>query len=150
MLAFTSLRRKSSKTARPILGISLGAAILMTSVSAGAMPIVAFGDSLSDTGNVSILTGGALPPAPYYFEGRFSNGPIWLDQLGAALDGAVDPVLGGGTNFAFGAARVTAAPLVPSLRAQTNAFLIEGLPYMITNTLLFVAILVPIRAATAP
>jgi outer membrane lipase/esterase len=123
MLAFTSLRRKSSKAACPILGVSLGAAILMTSVSAGAMPIVAFGDSLSDTGNVSILTGGAIPPAPYYFEERFSNGAIWLDQIGTALDGAVDPVLGDGTNFAFGAARVTAAPLVPSLRAQTNAFL---------------------------
>jgi phospholipase/lecithinase/hemolysin len=123
MLAFTSLLRKSSKTARPILGVSLGAAILMTSVSAGAMPIVAFGDSLSDTGNVFIGTNGIVPPPDYYFNGRFSNGPILLDQLGAELGSAVDPVLGGGTNFAFGSARVTASPSVPSLRLQTDAFL---------------------------
>lgn len=126
MLAFTSLRRKSRQAASSFPGISLGigiAAVLLTSASAGAMPIVAFGDSLSDTGNVSILTDGAIPPADYYFDGRFSNGPIWLDRVGAALGGTVDPVLGGGTNFAFGAARVTELPLVPSLRVQTNAFL---------------------------
>ena len=89
MLAFGSLLRKFPKAECSILGMSLGtgisAAILMTSVSAGAMPIVAFGDSLSDTGNVAIVTNGAVPPPAFYFNGRFSNGPIWLDQLGAAL-----------------------------------------------------------------
>jgi phospholipase/lecithinase/hemolysin len=123
MLALTSLLRKSSRAAYPVLGVSLGAAILMTSVSAGAMPIVAFGDSLSDTGNVFIGTNGIVPPQDYYFNGRFSNGPILLDQLGAALGSAVDPFLGGGSNFAFGSARVTASPSVPSLRLQTDAFL---------------------------
>ncbi|HYI70287.1 MAG TPA: SGNH/GDSL hydrolase family protein, partial [Skermanella sp.] len=95
----------------------------MTSVSAGAMPIVAFGDSLSDTGNVFIGTNGIVPPPDYYFNGRFSNGPILLDQLGAALGSAVDPFLGGGSNFAFGSARVTASPSVLSLRLQTDTFL---------------------------
>ena len=95
----------------------------MTSASAGAMPIVSFGDSLSDTGNVAILTDGAVPPPAFYFDGRFSNGPILLDQLGAALGSAVDPSLGGGGNFAFGSARVATSPFVPSLRAQANAFL---------------------------
>jgi outer membrane lipase/esterase len=102
-------------------GISLG--ILMTSVSASAMPIVAFGDSLSDTGNVAILNDGAIPPPAFYFNGRFSNGAIWLDQLGAALGSGVDPSLGGGGNFAFGSAQVGSSQFVPSLRDQANTFL---------------------------
>jgi len=45
-------------------------------VAAPATPfsqIIAFGDSLTDTGRFYALTG--LPPAPYQ-EGRFSNGPL--------------------------------------------------------------------------
>lgn len=45
--------------------------------------IVAFGDSLSDTGNLFALTGG-FPPPPY-FEGRVSNGPIWIEYLANAM-----------------------------------------------------------------
>jgi len=100
----------------------LGVGICVTPVGASAMPIIAFGDSLSDTGNVFIATNGAVPPS-FYFDGRFSNGPIWLDRLGAALGGNTDPALGGGGNFAFGSARVATSPLVPSLRTQANAFL---------------------------
>ena len=39
-----------------------------------------FGDSLSDTGNFYALTGGTFPPSPY-FEGRASNGPVWVEYL---------------------------------------------------------------------
>jgi len=46
--------------------------------------IVVFGDSLSDTGNFYHLTGGQAPPAPY-FEGRFSNGRLWLEYLAEDL-----------------------------------------------------------------
>jgi phospholipase/lecithinase/hemolysin len=42
--------------------------------------IIVFGDSLSDTGNFFALTGGVRPPPPY-FEGRFCNGPIWVEYL---------------------------------------------------------------------
>jgi phospholipase/lecithinase/hemolysin len=42
-----------------------------------------FGDSLSDTGNFYRLSGG-YPPSPYY-EGRFCNGPIWVEYLAAQL-----------------------------------------------------------------
>ncbi|MGB5260026.1 MAG: SGNH/GDSL hydrolase family protein, partial [Gammaproteobacteria bacterium] len=47
-----------------------------------------FGDSLSDTGNTFALTGGLVPSSvpvtglPYY-NGRASNGPVWVDQLAA-------------------------------------------------------------------
>jgi phospholipase/lecithinase/hemolysin len=52
-----------------------------------------FGDSLSDQGNIFNITKFAnslssqipvIPSAPY-FEGRFSNGPIWIDYLSVGL-----------------------------------------------------------------
>ncbi len=61
--------------------------------------IVVFGDSLSDTGNIFRASGGTFPPFPY-FEGRFSNGPIWIDQLASKLNFKPNQVL----NFAFGGA----------------------------------------------
>ncbi|MFB2865179.1 SGNH/GDSL hydrolase family protein [Aeromonas sp. MdU4] len=43
--------------------------------------IVMFGDSLSDTGKMYKKMKGYLPSSPPYFEGRFSNGPVWLEIL---------------------------------------------------------------------
>ena len=42
--------------------------------------IVVFGDSLSDTGNFFLASGGAVAGPPY-FEGRFSDGPVWVEVL---------------------------------------------------------------------
>jgi phospholipase/lecithinase/hemolysin len=42
--------------------------------------IVCFGDSMSDTGNVYNLTDFKWP-LPSYYEGRFSNGPVWIEKL---------------------------------------------------------------------
>lgn len=42
---------------------------------------VVFGDSLSDTGNLYEFMNHQLPLSPPYFEGRFSNGPIWIEHL---------------------------------------------------------------------
>ena len=51
-----------------------------TAAHAGSITsIVSFGDSLNDTGNLSLATGGAYPASPPNFNGRYSNGPIWLD-----------------------------------------------------------------------
>ncbi|MBD2103679.1 SGNH/GDSL hydrolase family protein [Leptolyngbya sp. FACHB-261] len=51
--------------------------------------IYVFGDSLSDIGNTFDLTqealGQGLPPAPPYFRGRFSNGPVWVEYLARLL-----------------------------------------------------------------
>jgi phospholipase/lecithinase/hemolysin len=69
------------------------AASLLISLPATAVAfskIYAFGDSLSDTGNVNqivqTVTGGtaSFPPLPYY-NGRFSNGPIWAEKLADKL-----------------------------------------------------------------
>lgn len=43
--------------------------------------IVVFGDSLSDNGNLYEFMKHQLPPSPPYFEGRFSNGPVWIEHL---------------------------------------------------------------------
>jgi phospholipase/lecithinase/hemolysin len=60
--------------------------------------IFVFGDSLSDTGNFYQLSGGT-PPAPYY-QGRFSNGRVWVEQLADALGMTIAP----GDNYAVGGA----------------------------------------------
>lgn len=54
---------------------------------AGFSQLVAFGDSLSDTGNVHAFSFGLFPPTPPYFAQRFSNGPVAVDYLADALGG---------------------------------------------------------------
>ena len=50
-----------------------------------------FGDSLSDSGNLFALTDGFLPfTSPPYFEGRFSNGRLWVEFLALFLGIEVD------------------------------------------------------------
>jgi phospholipase/lecithinase/hemolysin len=60
--------------------------------------IYVFGDSLSDTGNYYRLSGGSPPPP--YAEGRFCNGPIWVEYLTASLGMDYQPA----DNFAVGGA----------------------------------------------
>jgi phospholipase/lecithinase/hemolysin len=75
--------------------------------------IFVFGDSLCDVGNIYIYTKGAAPPPPYY-DGRFSNGPIWVDHLASSLGLPMLPALkSGGTNYAIGGAWVTAPVVTP-------------------------------------
>lgn len=59
-----------------------------------------FGDSLSDSGNLFGLTGGTTPPSPPYFNGRFSDGPVWVESFAPALGLTYTQA----TNFAFGGA----------------------------------------------
>lgn len=62
-----------------------------------------FGDSLSDSGNVFSLTGGAIPAAPYW-NGRFSNGPTYAENLASRLGLSATPSRLGGNNYAHGGA----------------------------------------------
>ncbi len=75
-------------------------------VGPGAVSAVyAFGDSLSDAGNVSLGTLGALPVSSIYSDGRFSNGNVWVQDLAQNLGlPPVAPSLAGGTDFAYGGA----------------------------------------------
>ena len=69
------------------------------------------GDSLSDDGNVYEATGGATPQSPPYFEGRFSNGPVFTDYLAQGF--AVSE------NFAYGGAQaVPDEDAIPDLPTQ--------------------------------
>ena len=43
--------------------------------------VVVFGDSLSDRGNLYEFMNHQLPMSPPYFEGRFTNGPVWVELL---------------------------------------------------------------------
>ncbi len=81
-----------------------------------------FGDSLSDNGNVAATLAAGVPPVvfppPPYFDGRFSNAPVWNERFLA------DFVPGRAANFAFGGARaVENGDLIPDLPVQVGAFL---------------------------
>lgn len=99
-----------------------------------------FGDSLSDTGNIAALIGsnpgqvisgnGYIPSQPYA-SGQFTNGDVWVKSFAEmiGLAPAATSTLNGGTNFAFGGARIArdglddnGDPLPPSLTAQTGQF----------------------------
>jgi len=64
--------------------------------------VVAFGDSLSDVGNVSGATLG-ISPGSSYFNGRFSNGPVWVEKLNQKLQlNGLAPSRNGGRDYAYG------------------------------------------------
>jgi phospholipase/lecithinase/hemolysin len=72
--------------------------------------IYAFGDSLTDSGNVSLATAGIVPTAPYT-DRSFSNGPVWVQDLAHDLGlPPLNPSLAGGTDFAFGGAKTGQTP----------------------------------------
>ena len=85
--------------------------------------LVVFGDSLSDNGNLYAATGGGTPTSPPYFEGRFSNGPVFTELLGfdAGRYTAGAPVTGS-VNYAFGGARTDSAANPPGMRNQLLAY----------------------------
>ena len=51
--------------------------------------LVVFGDSFSDSGNLFKATAGLIPKNPYW-EGRFSNGPVWSEYLAYSLNIKLD------------------------------------------------------------
>ncbi|MBV8232201.1 MAG: hypothetical protein JO329_19640, partial [Planctomycetaceae bacterium] len=72
--------------------------------------LVAFGDSLTDVGNVYHITNGTFPVSPPYDQGRFSDGPVWVEELASRMGlPAPLPSSEGGTDFAFGGAETHTA-----------------------------------------
>lgn len=93
------------------------------SVDPSFTSLAVFGDSLSDPGNLFAQTG--FPTSPPYFEGRFSNGPVWAEALAAEFAATGRPVTG---NFAFGGAQAAAnADGIPDFDAQIELFRNSGL-----------------------
>lgn len=89
---------------------------LMGHASAAISKIVAFGDSLSDTGNLFNLTSstflGGIPAAPYY-NGRFSNGLLAIEAMAFQLGVPV-------TSYAFGGAQTGPGNEVGSFLRNTG------------------------------
>jgi phospholipase/lecithinase/hemolysin len=97
--------------------------------------LVVFGDTLADLGNVTLATGGAISNSAIDSQGRFSNGPIWVDTLAKYLgQPAVTPSLAGGLDYALGGAMVAdtnpPAPFntVPILSQQVGQYLAAHTP----------------------
>ncbi|WP_339382265.1 SGNH/GDSL hydrolase family protein [Nostoc flagelliforme] len=82
--------------------------------------VYVFGDSLSDTGMVFRATGGMYPPNPTYFQGRYSNGRVWIEYLAESLHLSSKQT----HNFAYGGATTGSVgnSYVPSLLNQVQTF----------------------------
>jgi|FLYM01.1.fsa_nt_gi outer membrane lipase/esterase len=85
--------------------------------------LVVFGDSLSDNGNLYAASFNTQPPAAFYFNGRFSNGPVFTELLGfnAGVSATGAPVTGS-INYAYGGARTDASAFPPGMRNQLLAY----------------------------
>lgn len=99
------------------------------SVTAHSTPItnlIVFGDSLSDSGNLFLATG---QPGLPYFEGKFTNGSIYTEQLNQYLGFLpLMPSLTGGNNYAWAGARAGMdVPLgggfISGIQSQTDQYL---------------------------
>ena len=83
----------------PLAAVAPVPASVAPARSSALTEMIVFGASRSDSGNAFFLTGGFLP-APPYWEGRFCNGPNWVDQLAVLLGLPVPgPSELGGTNY---------------------------------------------------
>lgn len=107
--------------------------IAARAASPGYDAIYAFGDSYCDVGNIYAATDFTYPPAPY-FEGRFSNGPIWLDHIASAWGLPLTASSLGGTDYAVGGAYVTSdqsatlgsfSGVIPSVPHQVAEYLLQ-------------------------
>ena len=81
-----------------------------------------FGDSLSDNGNLFAATGGAVPASPPYYQGRFSNGPVWVEYFVPNV--AKGPTVPVATNldFAFAGAQSGVVMSPPGGLVQLGIF----------------------------
>jgi len=118
-------------TKRRVLGLLLILSLSYPGMSWAMLfsDIVVLGDSLSDQRNVSLITGGFIPPSEYTDgtnSGRFTNGLNYIDYLAPSLGLTSTPSLLAGNNYAYGGARTDSHPLdglgALSLLEQRDAF----------------------------
>jgi outer membrane lipase/esterase len=132
----------SRKTILATLAASAGFALAGASAAEAACAVakpayddvVVFGDSLSDVGNVftaSTVAGDPTPGAPYY-QGRYSNGQLWVEHVAGAYCVTLTPSLSGGNDWAYADAETTedvgvtigeTAATIPSLVNQSKTYL---------------------------
>jgi phospholipase/lecithinase/hemolysin len=105
---------------RGILPAVLLALFLAGSTGYSFTALYAFGDSLSDTGR-------SPAPAPSYFDGRFSNGPLWVEYLSALLGlpyNASNNFAVSGSTSSNLASQISG--LTPSTNLQSGLFTLES------------------------
>ncbi|EAZ92088.1 SGNH/GDSL hydrolase family protein [Crocosphaera chwakensis] len=114
--------------------VSISSFISSSAIAANFSAIYGFGDSLSGTGNINQIvfqaTGGTqtFPPSPPYFQGRFSNGPAWIELLAQELNiPLVNFSFGGATSGDKNAFDTTLPELsLSGLQQQVNNFLLNN------------------------
>ncbi|MBD2046952.1 SGNH/GDSL hydrolase family protein [Coleofasciculus sp. FACHB-64] len=134
---FSSLRAVFLVSALPLSAI----AGLPTAVKAASLSpqnfnaMYVFGDSLSDDGNLFDATKGYIPPSPVYSDGRFSNGPVWVDYLaqylGLTSNSNINLAYGGATTGNSNVLNDIVPSVVlnlPGLQQQINNFKKANLP----------------------
>ena len=80
------------------------------------------GDSLSDDGNLYKAVFHLYPQSPPYYMGRFSNGPVWVENLAPKLGFAFN----GATDYAYGGAQTGSAndaAGLPGMKQQLTSLL---------------------------
>ena len=101
--------------------LSFMVALILSAQSSEAVnQLYVFGDSLSDMGMVFRSSGGQYPPRSTYFQGRYSNGKVWVEYLAERLKLPPERV----TNFAYGGATTGSDrnSLVPGLLTQVQSW----------------------------
>jgi outer membrane lipase/esterase len=93
--------------------------------------IVVFGDSLSDNGNIPVLTHQDIPAAPYY-ENHYSNGPTYIEDFAAALGQKLGHIgqTTGSVDWAVGGAETGTgnygSPLLPGMAQEVGGYFAAG------------------------
>lgn len=98
------------------------AAVAAPAAQASYTGLYVFGDSLSDAGNnasfglfdpTQVVTGNSyIAQAAYAPAGTYSNGPVWASSFAAMLGLSAAPSNVGGTNYAYGGARLTSDQVI--------------------------------------
>src|SRR5262249_34260293 len=123
---------------RCLIDLAVGAA-LVSAFNGGARAsdfgsMVIFGDSLSDVGN-AYNSDLHLDPTPPYYNGRFSNGPLWVEDLAASLSLANPaPSTSSGRDYAYGGVHTgsgTTREVIfnfPNIGTQISSYLSSNTP----------------------
>ena len=117
---------------KQVVSAAVFTSVLLASTAsyAGAFSqIVVIGDSFSDAGNAQTLFTGAATSPPYY-QGRFSNGPNYVDSLASFLGLSVKASTQGGTNYGYASSTTSLTQpspvrprVVPTLQQQLATYL---------------------------
>lgn len=97
--------------------------------------IVVFGDSLSDNGNLFQYMKKQFPVSPPYFQGRFSNGPVWVELLAESY--FKDDTKAHLLDYAFAGASVQDDDEEPlfTLRSEVDSYLLAHQNHAVDNSL---------------